>query len=346
MKGIGTMSPIRHLTPLLGAVLVWACGKSPSGPAASPRLYYGTQSPGDAWTWTIDASTFQARNERTGYTYSGDKSALPSGFLKLIVRASTEPGITLPATAYAIEYPNTVLLIKPAGPDPMIVAVALGTCPAGSQSYGWVNTPPVGWDATRSEAYGTATVAPPGASYSITGAKYRLDGTAVTPGVSEAATCANGQFAIASGGTAAVTPSRAMIVDNGAGGGVVGLITPAANVDVAALAGRSYRGVLFRKVSGSDDTEPIGADPVSGGNLSGYCFANVETGAHCASGGATLLLSAATQASPGVLRFQLNDGTLHDFVAVVSQVAGKYLLFGISTNSSSTEPYNVALIEQ
>ena len=65
-----------------------------------------------------------------------------------------------------------------------------------------------------------------------------------------------------------------------------------------------------------------------------------------ASGAATLLLSAATQANPGILRFQLSDGTLHDFVAAVSQVGGKYMLFGISTNSSSTEPYDVMFIER
>ncbi len=337
---------IARMPLVVGAALLAACSDS-NGPAAASRSYYGTQRPGDAWTWTIGASTFDAVNVTTGYTYSGDKTTLPSGFLKLIVRASSEPGMTLPATAYALEYPNTVLLIKPAGPDPMIVAVGLGTCPSAPQNYNWVHVPHDGWDAAVGEAYGTATIAPLGGSGdSITGNKYRLDGIAVTPGVAATASCASGQLTIAPSGSGGVTPSRAVVVDNGPGeGGVVGLIAPTANVDAAAIAARSYRGVLFKTVAGVDETEPVGADPAGGGDLTGYCFANVETGDHCVSGGVTLVLSAATQANPGILRFQLSDGTLHDFVAAVSQVGGKYLLFGLSTNSSSTEPYNVMLIE-
>lgn len=329
------------------AVLLAGCSSSTS-PAPVSRQYYGTQSPGDAWSWTIGATSFDATNLTTGYTYSGDKTTLPSGFLKLVVTASSEPGITLPATAYALEYPNTVLLIKPAGPDPLIVAVGLGACPAATQGYNWVDVPHTGWDATTGEAYGTATIKPVTGGDSITGNKYKLDGSAVASPLRERATCSNGQLTIAGGGSAAVTPSRAIVLDNGAGqGGVVGLVAPGANVDVAALAARSYRGVLFKKVSGTDDTEPVGADPTGTGDLTGYCFADVETGAKCAGPGGTLGLAAATQAIPGILRFQLDDnGTLHDFVAAVVQVGGKYLLFGISTNATSTEPYNVMLIEQ
>jgi hypothetical protein len=338
---------VKTALPLaLATALLAACSDS-NGPAAS-RSYFGTQRPGDAWTWTIGASTFDATNVTTGYTYAGDKTTLPSGFLKLTVRASTEPGMTLPATAYALEYPNTVLLIKPAGPDPMIVAVGLGSCPVGAQDYNWVDMPHAGWDATVGEAYGTATITPMSpSSDSINGDKYRLDGAAVTPGVAVTAGCAGGQLTIAPSGSGGVTPSRAVVVDDGPGeGGVVGLVAPTTNVDVAALGARNYRGVLFKNASGGDETQPIGVDPAGGGNLTGYCFANVETGEHCASGGVTLLLSAATQPSPGILRFQLSEGTLHDFVAAVSQVGGKYILFGLSTNASSTEPYNVMLIEQ
>src|SRR5712691_7657674 len=43
-------------------------------------------------------------------------------------------------------------------------------------------------------------------------------------------------------------PSRAIVLDNGAGGGgVVGLVAPTANVDVAALASRSYRAFSSRR---------------------------------------------------------------------------------------------------
>ena len=335
---------------VLAAAAVAACGEAGAPDAAAPRRYLGTQSPGDVWTWSIGATTFEATNLTTGYRYSGGKSDLPSGFLRLLITASTDPAATLPSVAYALEYPNTVLLVKLAeAGEGLVAAVGLGSCPATAQDYDWVTVPSNTWHVDVNDAYGTARLTPSGGTYTITGVAYRLDGTAPAPGFSETATCAGGELRFAGGATGAVTPSRALMVDNGPGtGGGIGLVAPPAPVDLGAVAAREYRGVLLKRRGGVDETEPIGAEPAGGGNLRGFCFTNVETGERCVSTeDATIALASAAQPTPGIVRLRVtDDGGPHDFVFALSQLGGRYMLFGISTNAAPTEPYNVMLIER
>ncbi|MBI3609652.1 MAG: hypothetical protein HY204_03000 [Nitrospirae bacterium] len=338
---------------LLATSLLTACGKDGNGtPGVAARTYLGTQSPGDLWQWTIGDATFSATNLTTTYTYSGTKTTLPSGFLKLVLTATTEPGATLPTTAYALEYPNTVLLVKPAGSGSgrLIAAVAKGACPTATENYNWVDIPHLNWDATVTEAYGTATMSLSGSTYTFDITKHLLAGTLQTP-VTETAACADGQFTLSGSSVAAVTPSKAIVVDNGPGeGGVFGMIAPTANVDLTAIASKNYRGVLFKRVGTADTTEPVGAEPGTGldaGNLKGFCYTDVEANTRCANP-VTLDLVGAGQTTAGIVSLTLTDAdsSLHTFVFMANQVGGKYLLFGISTNTSSTEPYNVILIEQ
>jgi hypothetical protein len=326
-----------------------ACGGSAAPGPAAPRIYLGTQSPGDVWRWTLRASSFDAVNLTTGHAYSGTQSPLPSGFLELTITASTDPGVTPPATAHALEVPDTVLLARLAAPgERFIAAVALGACPTAAATYDWVDVPAPTFDARTTSAYGTAVVAPEGGGYAITGTSYFLDGTLASPAFTDSATCANGQMTLGSGGTGAVTPSRAFMFDAGAGaGGGIGLVAPPASLNTAAMATRSYRGVLSKTRGGTDITEPVGADPAGGGMVAGYCFTDLATGARCADPGVTIDFAGAAQPSPGILRFELTDvDGRHDFVAAAAHLGGRYMLFAVSTNSSPTEPYNVLLVER
>lgn len=353
------------LIAMLSAITLTACGGGGGdGGGSTPstqgttRTYYGSQVPGDVWTWTIGASTFNATNYTNGYYYSGSKETLASGFLKLTIpdaASTTDPGIiTFPAVAYALEFPNTVLLVKPAGgSDNLIAAVALGACPTTTENYNWVEIPRSGWNAANDGAYGTATFTPPGASYTITGNKYYLNGIYMVA-LNATATCAGGQFTITSGGrgTGAITPSRAFVADDGVNnGGGFGMIAPASNVDLAAVASKNYRGIVFKKRGPVDETEPVGARPGTGvdaGKLIGYCYTDVEVNIECPStDNAILDLTTAAQAIPGIVNVQITDTEgVHDAVMMINIVNGKYMLFGISTNTTSAEPYNFMLIEQ
>ena len=60
-------------------------------------------------------------------------------------------------------------------------------------------------------------------------------------------------------------------------------------------------------------------------------------------------LDSATQPEHGLIRFNFSDPSGdHQMIAVVNQVGGKFMLFGIALNTpvGVLEPYNFMLIEQ
>ncbi|MGZ4816244.1 MAG: Ig-like domain-containing protein [Terriglobales bacterium] len=61
------------------------------------HTYLGTQSPGDLWTVSIDdvALTFSAANTSASLNYAGTLTALPNGFYKTTLTASTDPGLPI-----------------------------------------------------------------------------------------------------------------------------------------------------------------------------------------------------------------------------------------------------------
>lgn len=115
------------LLVIAGGVYI-GCGSSPLIHAGLDfvRVYLGTQSPGDAWSWTIygiDSGTFEATNHENGYYYSGDFTGVGSGYNKYTVISSTQPGLSLPRDVYGLELPGTAFYIN----DPngnIIVATA------------------------------------------------------------------------------------------------------------------------------------------------------------------------------------------------------------------------------
>jgi len=351
------------LALLLAVSLVAGCkiggssGGSSSSAVTAPASYsyLGTQSPGDVWNWNMTASTFTATNVTKNYTYSGTKSTLASGFYKLVVTATTDPGVTVPATAYAVEFPNTALLVEPAGTAPrVVVGASAGACPTAADTYNWVTMPRLGWSSASDEAYGTATSTLSGATFTFDMQPNMLNGSAMAPYSQSGWTCSNGNFTNASYSYAfGVTPSGIFVSDEGTNaGGMIGVNAPATTVNLADVMSKTYRGFQFSTdtTTVANVTEPIGGEPGTGANsgkMSGFSYGgdgNVETNTRCTTCDAVIDL--ATQSSPGLVTGTITSGggTINA-TFVISQINGKYVMFGVTTTGSGA-PYNFLVIQQ
>lgn len=343
-------------TSFIAGCKLWNSSSSSSA-AATPTSYsyLGTQSPGDVWTWTLGSTTFSAKNVTKSYTYSGTKSTLTSGFFKLVVTATTDPGVTVPATAYAVEFPNTALLVQPAGTAPrVVVAASAGACPTAADTYNWVTMPRVGWNQASDEAYGTAASSIASGTFTFNIQPNLLNTTAMTPYSQSGWTCSNGSFTN-SGSTFAfgITPSGIFVGDEGAGaGGMIGVNAPTTNVNLADVMSKTYRGFQFSTdtTSVANVTEPIGGEPATGANagkMLGFSYGgdgNVETNTRCTTCDGIIDLT--TQASPGLVTGTITSGGgTRNATFVISQVGGKYVMFGVTVTGSGA-PYNFLVIEQ
>lgn len=339
---------------LAGAVVAGAMsgcgGSSVASVVPATRAYLGTQAPGDVWDWTISSGTFMATNETTGFTYTGTEAPLPTGFMKLAITATTDPGVTVGQAAYAVEIPGTALVIKPAGDDanPPIVACSLGKNPAGPVcKFNWINIPKRGWAATD-DAYGTAIFNVTGNSYDGTSNRFAIDGTALGPNP-VVMTGDNGRMTMPNGPggatvTAAMTPAGVAVFDFGSGqGGVIGVKQAAANVDLADLASHTYKGLLINQ----GKTQCVSATSNGDGTMHGQGYAlggGVETGTSDNGSGVTITFTG--QPAPGEVRISLTtSGGTETLVACINQVGGKYILFGFG-EGSDTLPYNFLLVQQ
>lgn len=347
-------SLLRRIGLLLGlcvfVALTPGCGDSAAPTSAA---YVGTQSPGDVWDWTLGSTTFSATNKVTGYTYSGSKSSLASGFLKLVVTMTTDPGLTPPATAYAVEFPNTALLVQPAGTGPrVIVAASAGTCPTTAGRYNWVTMPKATWT-SADEGYGTADTTISAGVFNFNVQSFTLANATVASYSQPNWTCANGTFTNASSSFAfALAPSGIFVGDEGtAQGGMIGVNAPAANVDLAAVIAQNYRGFQFSTdtTTVASVTEPIGGEPGTGANagkIVGFCYTDVETGTRCPSA-MDGIISLTAQPSPGLVTGTIDSGGggSRPITFVISQVGGRYVVFGVTVTGSG-KPYNFMVIQQ
>jgi hypothetical protein len=356
------------------------CG-SGSSSTSSTNSYYGTQSPGDAWSFTINraSNTFSGTDNTTGYTYSGTFTVLPSDFLQLTITASTDSTVTLPGTAYAVEFPGTALLLKPAGTkDSVIIAAAQGSCPSPA-TYNWVKVANTSW-IDSDPAYGIANMTGSSSSLTISGSQYPLGGTPSSP-FTYSGSCSNGVINPASGsiGTFAITPSGAFIGDQGSDGGIVGMLQPSANIGTSTLlqAGRQFRGFIFmvhppyqsNGVTPQDKTQAIWGTTTTSSNLcytvgppcisvGEYTdnFANGGVEDNCPNGDSCGALTFTAEQNPGEFPAVMNGTHTNNqaFTLIVNQINGKFMVFGISENTYGTPingvspkgPYMVVLMEQ
>jgi hypothetical protein len=352
MRGFAS---IRFIAAILLGLALTACD-SGGGGGSSTHTYLGTQSPGDVWNITISGGSFEATNVTTTYTYSGTKTTLANGFLKLVVTASTEPGVPLDGTAiaYAMEVPGVAVLLKPGGADSKIIAgVSTGACPTESASYNYVQMPPPGWNAISNEAYGRADLTVSGSDIAIAANNRFLDGTSAGPTNNLTGTCSDGEMTFSNDPEhrAAITPAGVVVQDNGPGaGGIVGVQAPSVGVTAAnlAAAGREFRGVLFKNDDATEeDTQAVWVrTDVGGSSLIGGMYTDFEGNVEDAASTATI--DNLNEPTPGQFNATLDTpgGPPGSFVLMVNEIGGKYMIFGIGENDDGLGgAFNVLLME-
>lgn len=326
-------------------VVLSGCGGSLT--TNSAQNYLGTQGPGDVWSWTMDESTFTATNQTLGYHYTGTKSTLPTGFLKLSVSSTDDPGVSAGQAAYALELPGTALMLKMAGADEKspIIAACLGANPTGPQvSFNFVAVGSAGFNAASDQAYGHVTFDVNGNNLSGTSHHFTMDGTPLPDGPATF-TGDNGLMTDTGNNpaTGAMTPSGVCVLDYGPQmGGVIGVKQAASNVDLADLASRHFRGFLINQ----GKTQCVDVIPNGDGTLHGAGYANpngVETGTFDNGSGVTVTF--VSQPNPGEATITLaTSGGSEQLVAAINRVAGKYMMFCFGVGGDG-KPYNVILVE-
>jgi hypothetical protein len=351
LKKIGFMLPgiVLLLALALGCASTTTTSSNEVGIRTGTYSYLGTQSPGDVWNWTIGEGTFMGTNETQAKYYSGTFITFTSGFNKATIRATNDSGVPTDGTgtAYFLEYPNTLLVVKPADDDSVIVCCArAATAPAAGQ-YNFVNIPWPSWT-SASSTFGTVEVSAAGGLFSFNVKSYDLYGNPVGANLESGFSFSNGKL-IKAGNPLQIfmTPSGAFLGDNGPGyGGFVGVANQ--SIGPTAVAGKQYRGVLFSYdvTSHHGLIEAIGAEPHPGKSnaLQGFTFSDIDHNIRETEG---VTLEFGAQAGNGIIAGSMThrNGTIDSFNMVASQVGGKYIVFGISTDGHG-RPQNFLVVEK
>ena len=364
-------------TPAATATMPYSITISPS------TLFVGTQAPGDVWQMAVaDLSPMnglfgvqdQGSNGLTGPmggVGSGAFVTLPSGFKLLNGVGGT-----------AVKMPGEMTLFVPvvrggrffAPVNDKVVAAAPNTCPQLSvtTSYQFVALADEDFDLTK-DAFGRATVTQTAAnSYNFAFNSFKLDGTVGTSNTLPGLPCDSNLkvFSSTSGtgivSTFAISASGVMIIDNGTGIPAVGLQQPAANLSPAAILGGQYLGTVFYANDNlrsfcvgrprichsapAAASDLVGFGPGSATSISGGTYHNIGSdpfNAHATNYVVTL----GTQTSPGLFTggtLAIGGKTLTNLAVVAGLVNGKFVLFGVTLDSTVTpiQPYAVLLIQQ
>jgi len=134
--------------------------------------------------------------------------------------------------------------------------------------------------------------------------------------------------------------------DNTGRGGAVGTTTEIDPSQISTAMGVGYLGFVFKRNS-TPITTFVGFGPGSGTSITGGAFANQDTDAFNAHG-TDITISLPGANDNGFLQGQVTDsnGTHSPFVAIITNSGGKYFLFGITTDTSTTTPYAILLAQQ
>lgn len=337
---------------ILSLAMFCGCNVVSSGSAPhGTTSYVGTQSPGDVWTWVLGEGTFTASNEDEGVGYSGTFSTLSSGFIKCVVTSSTDPAVSADGSAifYMLEYPDTMLMVKPnLSNDRLIVCASIATSAPPAGRFNWVKVPERAWDMTSSTSYGTGELVSSGGTFDVTLNKYKLDGTLKETTVESGAVFSSGRFSRPGGALQVfVTASGFFVGDNGhKSGGFAGVTLE--TVDMSAATAKSYRGFLFSydAAAARGEIKAVGCEPSgTSRTLNSWSYSNIETGAVDTSSNGKIAFGPAD--GTGVITANLTkaDGTSKTIKMVAAAVGGKYIIAGIDASSTS-QPDNFFLVQQ
>ena len=324
-------------------------------PPPPPTSYTVAVSPG--WTVDIDSkNTFIATDSsRNGFPrgflfYSGVRGFEPSGLAKLTTTDTNnwnfDPpiiGKLIPPPRIAVEVSDVLLLNSFAG----LGAAPAATCATALQERSFQYVVDTASDLTVDPAYGTLHVSPNAVTGSANTQTFLLDGS---PGSAEQTlndvVCDAGRLS-GSGLQALISPDGVLVVPGRIGG--LGLAVPPNPVDLTAITTVPYLGIFYRfgPVLGSYSVLPVGFDPYPGQSLAGGAFADPDHNAF--SDHATdITISLADQPSNGLVNGFLTDstGSRTRFVAVVNQVRGKWMMFGIAQGVDQFHPWMIALVQK
>lgn len=344
-------------------------GLTVTSSSGSTSSYVGTQSPGDLWSLSVNdsASNFTATNQSASLTYSGSFSVLPNGFYKTTITSSTDPQLPAGTNGYALEVPGVAIVISlGGGADKPIAAITAGTCPTGTLSSGdLINLGHSTYDSTTSESYAVVNGTQSGANYNFTLDSYLLSGTlrtSVSGPLPNPGTCSNGVITVPNvpaqnGGSSTVTavsaPNGLYVLDLGRNsltntgqGGAVGTTTNISASQVSSAMGLNYLGFVFKRNS-TPITTFVGFGPGSGTSITGGSYTALDTDPFN-NHGTNITIDLPATNSNGFLQGTVTDsnGTHTPFVAVITNSGGKYFLFGITTDTTTTTPYAILLAQQ
>ncbi|MDR3708586.1 MAG: hypothetical protein P4L33_09805 [Capsulimonadaceae bacterium] len=351
-KNMVAAAAAASLAALIALILV-GCGGGEGSPrslggstsaTANTRVYQGSSSTGDAWSWTIttSSSTFSATNAATGNTYSGTWASVSSGYIRLTIKKSTDTNVTVPTVMYGLEVPNTMFIAKPVGANTKpIMCAALGTAPAGPDvTYNYIHIPEVNYAPDSGDAFGTLDFVISGNAFTGTQSRFNITGTALNPAtVPYSLTCNNG---LLSGGavTGGITASGVAILDYGPNlGGMAAVQAAASPVDINAISAATYRGIHYNPTDGTFMV--YGAAGSSGISLG--TFSSLETNSQNPNYGTITFTG---QPSPGQLTATITytAGGSANAVFVENTINGKYVLFGIVRHPAGTA--HLVLVQQ
>jgi hypothetical protein len=340
--------------------------------AGTANVYAGVSSPGDVWQFETNSALnqFTAINLTTGTRYTGTTSTqlLPNGWTQTTLTASTDPNLSVGATGFGLEVRGVGATFALGGQtDNPVVLIPLGACPtiSGTATMQYVHLGKPDYDATSSEAYGTATVTQTGSTYNVSANSYLLDGTLRTSqsGALPAGSCSNGVITIpnvptSSGGTTTVTVVPASnglyLIALGPGhGSAIGTQTFVGMTELNTGLANGFNGYVFQRnaVASSPRTTFVGFGPGSGSSITGGVYANMTTDPFSNHGTDTTINFQQANAN-GFLQGTVMDaaGTHDPFIGIVSSNDGKYFIFGLTSDFSSgslssTQPYVMMLIQ-
>jgi len=353
---------------LTSFAFIYGCGANPtSGGGTTSGIanrdgtysYSGTQSPGDVWSWTISTETFFGSNETTGMRISGTWQTLVSGFGKATISISEGPDKpSVGDKAYFLEFPNTMLLVRPdnATDSRVMVCAASATIEPNQGKYIYVNIPESGWD-LASPSYGTVEVSDISAkrkNFDIT--PYTITGEPVAGGhMNYNFIYSNGTFTEESGADDTkvfMTPSNVFFGDSGTGkGGFAGASLEASSSFTSDF-DHVFKGVRFIYYSDTltGETEPVTCSKIATREaLLANSYSDVDAGTLMGQG---VIITFEAQQPTGFRRgyvTDLGDGHSEIIQCTVSRVgpAGnrKHVVFGIGLDDRNRS-FNFLLIEQ